>query len=167
MHVPPLHKRKSWQRFLTGGFIGAILAYAIFIYMYGTMYEKLFEEKIHLESEMEELKSQNEALLQDKKDLDKEKDENETVEEIEIQIANKDELQIDRLLIHQLEGKVQESIKHIIGQEIDLVGESEDLLISTLEKQVISIDDFTYEFRVRRLIVSKKVKLTLDASIES
>lgn len=165
MHVPPYHKRKGWQRFLAGGFIGAILAYAIFIYMYGSMYERLFEENQHLEADVKELEDQNEALLQDKKDLDKEKSEEATVEKIEITIANKDELEIDRLLIHELEGKVQETLKHVINQEVSIVGESEHLLVSTLEKQEIEIDDFTYQFHVTRLIVSKKLKVTLDASI--
>src|SRR5699024_6022084 len=106
MHFPPYHKQKSWQRFFAGCCIGAILSYAIFIYMYGSMYEKLFEENVHLESKVDELKDQNEALLQDKKDLNKEKSEKATVEEIEIDISNKEELEIDRLLIHELEGKV-------------------------------------------------------------
>src|SRR5699024_9215930 len=145
--------------------IGAILSYAIFIYMYGSMYEKLFEENVHLESKVDELKDQNEALLQDKKDLNKEKSEKATVEEIEIDISNKEELEIDRLLIHELEGKVQETLKHIIGQEVSLVGESEHLLVSTLEKQKMEIDDFTYQFHVTRLIIDKNMKVTLEASI--
>src|SRR5699024_9449445 len=165
MHFSPYHKQKTWQRFLAGGFIGAILAYVIFIYMYGSMYEELFEENVHLESEINELKNQNDALLQDKKDLDKEKKEKETVEEIHIQIENKEELEIDRLLVHELEGKVQETLKHIIGQQVSLVGESEHLLVSTLEKQKMEIDDFTYQFHVTRLIIDKNMKVTLEASI--
>ncbi|HLR02444.1 MAG TPA: sporulation membrane protein YtrI [Virgibacillus sp.] len=166
MHAPPYHKQKSWQRFFVGGFIGAIVAYTVFTYMYGSMYERLFEENVHLESENEELKSQNEALLQDKKDLDKEKNEEKTVEEIDIKIENKDSLDIDRLLIHELEGKVQETLKHIIGQEVNLVAKSDHLIISTIERQMIPIDESTYRFRVSTLIISEEVKVILKAHLK-
>ncbi|HLQ72421.1 MAG TPA: sporulation membrane protein YtrI [Bacillota bacterium] len=165
MRVPSYHKQTTWQRFFVGCFIGAIFSYVIFIYMYGSMYETLIEEKLHLESEVGELKDQNEALLQDKKDLDKEKSEKTTVDEIDITIENKDELEIDRLLIHELEGKIRETLKHIIGQEVSIVGASMHLLVSTLEKQKIEIDDYTYQFHITRLIISEKTKITLEASI--
>lgn len=166
MHVPPYHKQKSWQRFLVGGFIGAIIAYIIFVYMHGTMYEKLYEENVHLKSEITELKNQNEALLQDKKDLDEKQNEETTVEDIELHIANKDELEMDRLLVHQLEEEIQETLEDVIGQEVRLVGASNRLLISTLEKQTYSVDEVTYQFRVTQLIISENVQLTLEGHIE-
>lgn len=166
MHVAPYHKRKSWQRFLVGGFIGAIIAYITFVYMHGSMYETLYEENVHLKSEITELKNQNEALLQDKKDLDEKQNEESTVEEIEIHIANKDELEMDRLLVHQLEEEVQKTLEDIIGQEVKLVGASGRLLISTLEKQTYTVDEVTYQFQVSRLIITESVQLTLEGHIE-
>lgn len=166
MHVSPYHKQKSWQRFFVGGFIGAIIAYAIFVYMHGSMYEKLYERNVQLKSEITELKSQNEALLQDKKDLDEKQNEKITVEEIEIQIENKEKLDIDRLLAHQIEEEIQETLKHVIGQEVTLVGSSDHLLISTLERQTIDIEETSYQFRVSRLIISEKIKITLEAGLD-
>ncbi|MFB4166709.1 sporulation membrane protein YtrI [Virgibacillus sp. JSM 102003] len=167
MHIPPYHKRKGWQRFLVGTFIGAIIAYFIFVYMHGYMYEQLLGENRDLQSKVNELENQNEALLKDKKDLDEKSKEALTVDSIEIEITNKDELRLDRLIIHDLEELMKKEIEEIIGQDVIIVSKSSELLKSTIQNKNFKVDDFTYKFVVHTLVISPTVKITVEAEISN
>src|SRR5690625_187586 len=101
MHVTPYHKKKHWQRFLFGVFIGGIIAYCILIFMYGSMYEKLVKESYDLQAQVTELEQQNEALLQDNKDINEKNKERLTVNQIEIENSNADEFKLNRLSIRE------------------------------------------------------------------
>lgn len=167
MHIPPYLRKKSWQRFFLGFATGAVIAYVLFIFMYGSMYERLFENNLSLQSKVSELESQNKALSEDKKAVDEENKERLTVERIEIVIANADKLQLDRLIIHQLDDMIKNEINHIIGNDIRTVAESVKLLQSTIQNKEFSIDDFTYYFEVETMTISNTVELTLLAKISS
>ncbi|WP_174614030.1 sporulation membrane protein YtrI [Virgibacillus ihumii] len=165
MHIPPYYKKPSWQRFFAGAFIGACIAYFIFVYMHGFMYEQLMSENKDLQDKVSELKNQNEALLEDKQDLDKKTKEPLTVTSIEITIENKDELKLDKLIIHDLQNLMKEEIDHIIGQKVSVIDESAQLLISSLENKEYTVDELTYVFTIKKLTISKTLKITAEAKI--
>lgn len=165
MHIPPYYKKPSWQRFFAGAFIGACIAYFIFVYMHGFMYEELMGENKDLQSKVAELKKQNEALLQDKEDLNKKSKEPLTVTSIEVSIVNEDELRLDKLIIHDLEELMKEEIDHIIGQKVSIIDESAQLLISSLENKEYKVDDFNYGFTIKKLTISKTLKITAEVEL--
>ncbi|MEK3908919.1 sporulation membrane protein YtrI [Oceanobacillus sp. FSL W7-1309] len=161
MHIPPYHKKPSWQLFFAGAFIGGIIAYFILIYMYGTMYEELLAENLELSSQVNDLKEQNAALLQDKEDLSEKSEEPLTINSISVTIVDGERLKLDRLIEHQLEEMVKEQISHIIGQEISIIDKSDQLLQSTIENKGFTIDDFTYYFEVKKLTISMDLKIEI------
>ncbi|MFZ3578191.1 sporulation membrane protein YtrI [Virgibacillus sp. DJP39] len=165
MHIPPYHKRKSWQRFLVGTFFGGLIAYCILIYMYGSMYEQLLEQNLELQSQVDDLKDENNALLKDKEDLSQQTKESDTVKKIEIRIDNEKEVKMDTLIVHQLEKLIKKEISHIVGQDKDIVSDSERLLESTIENKSFRIDEMTYQFTVIKTSITDTVKLTLEAEI--
>ncbi|WP_449355630.1 sporulation membrane protein YtrI [Virgibacillus natechei] len=165
MHIPPYHKKATWQRFFVGAVIGAILAYGIYLYIYGSLYEQLLEENLELEAEVTELEKQNEALTQDKEDLDAQREQPITVETIEINITNDEELRLDRLIVHQLEELINEEINHLIGENVTIIDESSQLLRSSVENKGFTVDDFTYYFDVAQLTVSRNMILTVEAKL--
>lgn len=165
MHIPPYYKKEPWQRFLSGCFIGAVIAYCIFLFMYGSMYERLYEENVRVKSELTEQKNQNEALLQDKRDLNEKSKEAVTVDKIKVNITNNDELRLDRLITHQLEDMVKQELDHVIGEDISVIADSDQLLLAAIENKKFTIDDFTYSFEVRLLAISEEVKITAEAKI--
>src|SRR5690625_1401761 len=167
MHIPPYYKKKSWQRFLVGAFIGAVIAYFITIFMYGSMYERLVERNLDLQSQITELEKQNEVLLQDKKDLNEKSKAEITVDGIEIKIKNEKQLRLDRLITHQLEEMIKQEIDHIIGQDISVVAESDQLILSTIENKAFTVDEFTYYFEVSKLTISETVKITAEAKVST
>ncbi|MFD2761833.1 sporulation membrane protein YtrI [Lentibacillus juripiscarius] len=166
MHIPPYYKKSTWQRFLVGVFAGSIIGYLIFVYMYGSMYGQMLEENRELKSEVTELKNENEALLDDNKDLDEKTKTSAKVESIGITITNPDDLP-DRLIIHQLEDLIKNEINHIKGKEVSIIAESDGLLEATVENKEFSIDDFKFKFKVRKLVITKTVKLSVKAEVSS
>lgn len=165
MHIPPYYKKKSWQHFIIGICTGVLVAYSIFIFMHGSMYEQLYENNLELQSQVNELKSHNDSLLKDKKESVAKSKAKLTIDRIEILITNQEELKLDRLIIHQLDKMIKQEINHLIGQDIKIVSESDQLLLSTIENKSFSVDDFTYFFEVERLTISDTIKLVMYAKI--
>jgi len=159
IHFPPYHKYPSWQRFFAGVLLGAILAYPVLLYMYGSMYEELLIENSEMQSQVTELKNQNEALLQDKEEMEAPL----TVETIEITITNGQELKMDRLITHQLEQLIQTEIDHLVGEEVNNLVKSDQLIISAIENKKFKVDDFTYYFDVTLLTISPTMKVNVEA----
>jgi hypothetical protein len=159
MHIPPYHKKKTWQRFFAGSLVGGIIAYIIFIFMYGTMYENQLKENLELTSQVNDLKNQNEALLKDTENLKAPV----TVSVIDITIENAEEISLDSLVVPKLEELVKDEISHITGQSVSIVDEIDQLLISAIENKEYTIDDLRYQFTVRKLTISETVKVFLEA----
>lgn len=166
MRMPNETLLKKWHHFIGGLIVGAIVAYIIFIFMYGQLHKQLLTEKYTLEAEISELESQNERLLQDKQDLDEQANKTITVEKIDISIMNEKDLRIDRLVSHQLIDLIKQDIEHLLGQDIAIVEQSVQLLISTIENKPLTIQDMTYEFTVERLVISSQLKLSVKAKID-
>lgn len=159
MHIPPYHKQKSWQRFISGMFFGGVIAYFILLYMYGSMYEDLIKENLEIQERVTDLKNQNDVLLEDQNNLE---DTLLFVQEIDVFIANREEFKMDRLLDAQLKGLIKEEINHLIGVELTVLTESENLLISSIENKNFKIDDLTFQFTITRLIIQPKLKITVE-----
>lgn len=162
MHVPQVRGRKKRQQFLLGLFVGFLCGYGLLMYMYGTMYEELYEENLTLSMKVEELEKINESLI---KDQEKENEQQMSVSAIEIEITNHRQLKLDRLIVHQLSEMVKKEIQHIIGQDLHIISESDQLLISTIENKDFTIDDFTYKFEIKKLTITQTVKIQLLAKI--
>lgn len=167
MHIPPYHKKEKWQLIIIGICFGGVIAYCVFLYMYGVMYERMLAQNLTLQSKVSELQSSNESLLEDQQDLDERVNEPQTIEKIQITIENHEQMKFDRLITHQLEDLVREEISYIIGKPIATIDESNELLISTIENKAFTVDDFTYYFDVYKLTISGTVRLTVKAKFSS
>lgn len=159
MHIPPYHKKRSWQIFLLGIWIGAILAYIVLVFMYGRMYEDVLSEQIQLKTEINELKRQNETLLKDKENLEEKT--SPSVLMISIEFTNEKELRLDRLITHQLEDLIKKELDSVIGKEVDSVSENDQLIVHIIENNSYTIDDLSYELTVEKVSISKILKLSI------
>ncbi|MDY0405344.1 hypothetical protein P5G51_007990 [Virgibacillus sp. 179-BFC.A HS] len=170
MHIPPYYKKPGWQRFMVGVFAGALVSYLVVIYMYGTMYERVVRENYELKAKVTDLQKQKDALLEDENDEEQHGEQDgksePVVEELEIRIKNAEELKLDPLIIHQLSDQMKKDLDQIIGLQINIVGKSDELIVSTIESKTYHVDDFSYTFKINRLVVTTKLKLVLEAKIE-
>ncbi|WP_405102510.1 sporulation membrane protein YtrI [Oceanobacillus sp. FSL H7-0719] len=162
MHIPPYHKQKSWQRFISGMFFGGVIAYFILLYMYGSMYEDLIKENLEIQERVKALEKQNEVLLEDQNNL---QDTLLFVQEIEVFIANREDFKIDRLLDSQLKGLIKEEVNHLIGMELTALSESKALLISSIENKNFKMDDATYQFTVTLLTIAPKLEVIVETEL--
>ncbi|WP_163971624.1 sporulation membrane protein YtrI [Oceanobacillus halotolerans] len=167
MHIPPYHRLPTWQRFLAGIIMGGVIAYCLFIYFHGTMYDELLEENLNLQSEISDLKQQNEALLEDNEEHDEESEKEIVVNAIEITITNEDDLDLDRLIVHQLKELVKQELDPIMGLKIQAISESSELLIASIEDKGFTVDDFTYYFEVKQLIIDETIKLSVETRVSN
>ncbi|QGH35306.1 hypothetical protein GI584_15155 [Gracilibacillus salitolerans] len=167
MHIPPYHKRPSWQRFLAGVAIGTIIGYIIFIYMFGELQEKWIEENLALRGDLQDLNQSYENLRKNHETLDQQTKEGLQVSEINIEFLNLKELNIDtdRIMIQQLEEAVRTEAAHAVGKSIDEIADSIDLLIATIENKTINIDDFRFQAEIERIIVSETLYLSIQLKI--
>lgn len=168
MHVPSYHKRPGWQRFLIGVFFGGLISYWIVLFMYGTMYERLIKENSELQNALNDANSRIEVLKKDNENLDEKSRQPATIEGIQLQILNAEDLKIDSLLQIELEGLVKEEIKDIIGKDIKSIANSDSLIFSSIENKTYVVDDFTYSFDIERLIlVTPTVRIVVIAKISN
>lgn len=159
MHIPPYHLKRNWQIFALGLLAGSILAYVIFIYMFGKLYGETITSLTELETEIQGLQRQNETLLQDKEKLQQEQQI--TVQTIEISFTNSKQFRFDRLTTHQLNSLIKDELQDIIGKDVKSVAENSELMINLIEKSTYTIDDISYVFTIKKLIISDNVSLHL------
>ncbi|WP_040979767.1 sporulation membrane protein YtrI [Oceanobacillus jeddahense] len=152
MHIPPYHKKTNWQLIFVGFFFGSIISYIVFTYMYGTMYEDMLKENIELSNEVTELEHTNQTLLKDKEDLSEQSKQPLTISKITIEIEDPDSMRIDLLMQDQLRALIRDEIDHVVGEEVELISRSDDLLISTIENKAFTLDSMSYQFTVSQII---------------
>lgn len=159
MHVPPYHVKNKWKYILLGMFIGSILSYLILAWMHGQMYEKLLMEKVQLETDLAELDTKHEALLEDRATLEEIKQP--TLQTLEVTWLNEQDFKMDRLIQHQLEKILKDELAEFIGTKLTTIAESEAFLIKLIENNTYTIDDISYEIEVRKLFLTETMHLHL------
>lgn len=165
MHIPPYHRKRSWQVFAIGLFVGIIIAYIIFIFMYGKLYGSALTELTELQAEVIDLERKNEILLHDKELLQREQQL--TIQEIDIYFINDKQFRFDRLTIHQLKSLIKKELQDMIGKEVKSIANHHTLMTNLIEKREFSIDDLSYSFTVEKLIITERVEIYLHISFAS
>lgn len=160
MHIPPYHRKRNWQIFALGLLAGVIVAYFIFIFMYGKLYGNTIINLTELEAEVKDLQRQNETLLDDKEKLQLEQIL--TVKTIDIHFINSKQFRFDRLTTHQLNSLIKDELQHIIGKDVKSIAENSDLMTNLIEKSTFTIDDISYVFTIKKLVISETVVLHLQ-----
>nr|WP_226583692.1 sporulation membrane protein YtrI [Halobacillus litoralis] len=140
--------------------MGTILGYAFFIYIHGELQQKYTEEHIEMTAKVNELEAKYEGLLNNQKQGSNES--SLKVKEIAVSYTNAKKLEVDLLTQHQLTTLVKNQLTSITGKDLQTIAEQVDLIISTIENKNYVVDDFTYELKITRLIVSEIVTLHLE-----
>lgn len=165
MHIPPYHRKRSWQVFAIGLFAGIVIAYFVFIFMYGKLYGNALTDLTELEAELKDLERQNEILLHDKEQLQLEQEF--TIQEIDVHFTNQKQFKFDRLTIHQLNALIKDELVDIIGKDVTSIAENSELITNLIEKSTFEIDDLSYTFTIKKLVISEKTELHLHVTFAS
>ncbi|MFC4388231.1 sporulation membrane protein YtrI [Gracilibacillus marinus] len=164
MHIPPLYKKPSWQRFLTGVALGSFIGYLLFLFMFGQMQEDWIEENLDLRKQLQELNQNYETLLENHRVLDEKANDAMEIKEIEITFTNLKILKIDtdRILIHQLDDSIRQEANQLLGKHMDEVESNLDLLIRAIENKTIAVEPYKFQANVTRVLISEKLLLAIE-----
>src|SRR5699024_6676843 len=75
------------------------------------------------------------------------------------------EISLDTFTDNKLEDLINQEIDHLVGQDVYIVSESEELLIAAIESNVYEADDFSCAFEISKLTSSNHIKITVDAKL--
>ncbi|WP_173915852.1 sporulation membrane protein YtrI [Halobacillus sp. Marseille-Q1614] len=167
MYLPPQLRTKEWRRFFAGCALGMITGYILFVFINDQLHEHLEEENIQLSTELNELETKYDHLLNAEKEEDEQRNEALTIQEISPSFTNTKALQIDKLTQHELSFMVRKQLESITGESIEEIADHSELILSAIEGKPFVIEDFTYKLEVVQLIISNRVDLKLKISIES
>ncbi|WP_067842948.1 sporulation membrane protein YtrI [Amphibacillus sediminis] len=166
MHIPPLYRRKDWQRLMVGFFLGGVIAYLIFIYMYGQLIEKRIEENLRLRTEYQELQLAYDTLESNLSELNQKYQQKLLINSIDIIIVNADTFKLDRFILHELEDMIKEEVKDILGKEAATLNDHYPLLIRMIENKSYTIDGFTYQAKVNHLFINENSEIHIELDLQ-
>lgn len=166
MHIPPYFKFKDWQLLLVGMFIGALIGYLVFIYMYGELMEKRIEENLRLRTERQELQLAYETLEENLTELNEKYQQKLVINAIDIIITNADRFKLDRFILHELEELIKEEVSDILGSEVATINENYPLLIKMVENKKYEIDGFTYQAYIKHLFINEQSEIHIELDIQ-
>ncbi|GAA0456235.1 sporulation membrane protein YtrI [Alkalibacillus silvisoli] len=165
MHIPPFYKKTKWQAFFIGILTGVVIGYMFFLYVYGQHTERWIEDNLAIRNELNQVQQENELLKQDKDDLNRANERRLTIQDIELEWSNSDEIDLDRFTLHELNENVLQELQTIMGRNIESVSEQRELLMRTIENKVYDIRDIQYELEVRHITISPTLIITIDTHI--
>ncbi len=148
MHIPPLYRNKKWQLFLGGTMIGGLLAWIVFLYIYGSLQDRQLRILIQQQETIQQLETERNILIEDKQKLNEETKENLVIQDIQIKITNAKQVNLDALLQEQLTNAILEDLQYLLTQHVESVSSNKELLKKVIENKTYKVDSKVYQFHV-------------------
>ncbi|BAB06890.1 hypothetical protein P4637_05245 [Halalkalibacterium halodurans] len=151
MRVPPYYRRPGWQRFFAGLIIGILIGWVFFLLQYGPIHDELILERSKQQAEVAQLKERIDDLVRKQNEQNEENQKKLTIQEIEISFTNARSLRLNQLTLYELHQQAIEELHFLEQRDIETVANMKDLMISTLENKVFSINDSRYQLDVEEV----------------
>ncbi|WLR50201.1 sporulation protein [Bacillus tianshenii] len=165
MHIPPYYKSPAWQRFFAGMFVGMLISWCVFLFMYGEMQEKQVTQLIEQQSLINSLKQQNEMWKEDIEKLNEENQKKLVIDDIALSLTNAKALKLDLLTVHTLKQQIQDELQPTLKQDIETIISNKDLLIKTVENKVYKLDQVGYKVKVKQLFISTTLEIHAEVKL--
>ncbi|WP_064092610.1 sporulation membrane protein YtrI [Rossellomorea aquimaris] len=167
MRIPPYYRLPSWQRFFSGMVIGGIISWIIFLFMYGTMHEKqstlIKEQKNHI-SKLENTLS---YLQEEYKQLNTDKQDELTIQEVKIKILNNTKTKVELLSIHETEDRISQDLRSLLTKDLETVYQNKELIRKIIENKTVKIDDKAFSLKVKEMYFFTTTQITLELRYEN
>ncbi|WP_257346572.1 sporulation membrane protein YtrI [Pseudalkalibacillus decolorationis] len=162
MRIPPLHRRKGYQRFFAGIVIGFILGWFFFLLSFGGLQEFYLTKIEERDARISELKDKNEHFEAEYDEKNKEIKKNLTVQEIDVIILNKDKVELKGLTLLDLKNSITQELHDVLAKDIESVAQNSQLLVRALENKTFLIDKDKFEVKVVQMHLYTTLRLTLN-----
>ncbi|KUP05590.1 sporulation protein [Bacillus coahuilensis m2-6] len=166
MRIPPYYRIPSWQRFFVGCVLGGIVSWMIFLFIFGSLQEKLSMDILELKSELEEVERQKDIYFEDAKELNEKNERLLTIQTVEVKIANakKYDLQ-DSYTIKQAEELLVKELNLVINKDLETIFTNKELIIKLLENKVMKINKKNYTFQVKEMYFFTSLQIVLEMKL--
>ncbi len=157
MRIPPLFNNPSWQRFLAGVVIGAIISWVLFFYMYGIQQDK---QILTIQSQEEQIDDLNKKIAIWEEDYQKLNEQNEEVlriQEIVVKIKNGKNYNLDKLSVAEAEDVIRDDLASLIAKDLKTIYDGKVLLKKSIENKFIEINKKQYRLEVVEIIFYTKM----------
>lgn len=161
MRIPPLYRRPSWQRFLSGAAIGGAISWCIFLYIYGTLQEKQTRIIRQQQEDIADLKNDIKIWQEEYKAANKRNIEKITVQNIRVKITNWQKFNLDSLSAFELEDSVKEDIGNMVAKDLETVYKSKDLIKKIIENKPVEINGKKYTLTVKEMVIYTTLSIEL------
>lgn len=166
MRVPPLYRKPSWQRFLSGMAIGAFISWFFFLYIFGEWQEDYSKQIDDQKDLIQELAKEKNIWQEEFQKLNKENKEKLTVQEITVKISNFNKYKLDSYSVFEAEKILKEEVSMMVAKDIETVHESRGLIKRIIENKTLEITGKRYKAKITEMVVYTSVFIYVDLQLE-
>ncbi|WP_027724089.1 sporulation membrane protein YtrI [Tuberibacillus calidus] len=160
MRIPPYYKYPAWQRFFAGCAVGAIIGFCFFILLYGMAQERQIDKIMEQETIIKDLKDNLEVLRESSEKENEELTKQLTIQEVKV-FVDEGKFSLNHLVKLDLEQALASQLKILINKRIETVGDNDQLIFQAIEGHPFTVEDKTYTFKIKSLIIFSTVKITV------
>ncbi|MFC5774659.1 sporulation membrane protein YtrI [Ectobacillus antri] len=161
MRIPPLYRFPLWRVAFASMVIGGIISWGIFLFVYGELQEKQQRLLLMQQNEINQLEKAYHHLMEDKQRSNEEIRKTLTVQDIQIEIINHDELRLDSLAVHSLTTDIKGELQNLLNKSVSTVADHKELLCKAIENKIYKRDEFLYRFEVRTIYFDTTLNISL------
>ncbi len=165
MRIPDFYQNVGWQRFFSGIFVGSLVAWFIFLHMYGVLQEEQAQKIIILQDEIKDMKGDMNLWQQDYMERNKENANKLIIEKIKIDITNAEKTHLGEYSKFQIEESVKENIHHLVAKDIETAYQSREILKKAIENKIYVVNNLRYEVRVREILFFTTLSVNLEVTL--
>ncbi|OEH91849.1 sporulation membrane protein YtrI [Bacillus solimangrovi] len=165
MRVPPYYRDPKWQRFFAGTFIGMVVSWGVFLFIFGQMQD---EQILTLSEQRNKITQLNQEIQMWKEDVEHLNNENKKkliVEDIVIELTNAKELKLDLLTVQLLKDAIQGELQPLLKQNIATIVENKNFLFKTIENKIYDFDQSQYTVKVKYLFLSTTLEVHVEVQL--
>ncbi|MCF6408758.1 sporulation membrane protein YtrI [Pseudalkalibacillus salsuginis] len=161
MRIPPLHRRKGYQRFFAGIVIGFICGWLFFLLSFGSLQDFYMTEIDRRDEKIKDLNEKFKHFREDYEEKNKENEKKLRIQEIKVSFLNREQVGLKGLPLIELENSVKSQLHDVLTKDIESVGQNSNLLIRTLENKNFLIGKETYNVKVYQMHLYTTLRLYL------
>ncbi|MCH1627822.1 sporulation protein [Fredinandcohnia sp. SECRCQ15] len=165
MRIPPLYEKPGWQRFFAGVAVGALISWFVFLYQFGVLQEEQLLLITKQQGDIKILEEYRDTLLSDKEKLNEENKKKLKIQEFKIDIIKNKKNNLDSFITHSLRTAVKEDLNHLIGEDVESISNTKELLIKAIENKTYEIDEKKYKLQVYVIVMGTTLEITLKIEL--
>ncbi|WP_226667050.1 sporulation membrane protein YtrI [Metabacillus litoralis] len=166
MRIPPHYQQPTWQRFFAGVAIGAIISWAVFLFIFGVIQEKQSTQIEKQRKDIDELIQKGEIYQQEYSKLNKEAQKKLTIQELTIDLTNGDKYHLKDFKIKNIEDKVKSELADIvIAKDIESIYSNHLLIERMIENLRIELEDGNkYKLKLTKFMLHTTLAIEIEIS---